>query len=275
MKKNSQLYIILAAVGLMLSSCYKKFDPATYAPPLNIGGYTSSGEIASGNLIAYWAFNGSLIDSVSKTASESKGTTFSAGIKGQALQGADKAYALFTPGSTLQSLQSFTVTMWVNSPQNTNGIVGLVGFNNANSFWGNLDIFFENGSNADTAILKAHVFSNGKDAWLGNYKVTNVWGKNTNIALSYNGADTFKIYVNGSSLETKVIKDYGKLAWKDFNKVVFGTVQFQTTPSLTSAADAQSWASFLKGTLDEVRVYNRALTDKELGALITLEGRNK
>ena len=57
--------------------------------------------------------------------------------------------------------------------------------------------------------------------------------------------------------------------------MVFGTVQFQTTPSLTTSTGKQDWASYLVGQLDEVRIYNKALTADEISALSKLEGRGK
>ena len=57
--------------------------------------------------------------------------------------------------------------------------------------------------------------------------------------------------------------------------MVFGTVHFQTTPSLTSSSTRQDWASYLTGQLDEVRIYNKALSDAEISSLSKLEGRGK
>ena len=57
--------------------------------------------------------------------------------------------------------------------------------------------------------------------------------------------------------------------------MVFGTVQFQTKPSLTSASAGEPWASYLTGLLDEVRIYNVALKDAEVDALVKLEARGK
>ncbi|MEC5142457.1 LamG domain-containing protein [Chitinophaga sp. 212800010-3] len=275
MKFKLQSYAILAAGALLLSACYKKFDAASYAPALSIGGYSSSNAIAPGNLVAYWGFEGSLTDSISKTTGEASGTSFTAGIKGSALKGADQSYALFTPGTSITSLKAFTVTMWVNNPQNTKGIVGLFTISNTKSFWGNLDIFFENGSTDTKAVLKIHASNNNKDAWLGNYEVMNIWNKWASIAVSYNGADTFKVYVNGSKIDTKVITGYGQLQFTNPGKIVFGTSQFQTVPSLTSASTAQDWASYLTGALDEVRIYNKALEENDISALVKLEGRGK
>ncbi len=280
MKKTSHTYwltgcLAFATACILLSSCYKEFDPSSYAPKLSIGGYTSSKEIAPSNLVGYWSFDGSLVDSVSKTAGTNTGTSFTAGVKGQALQGADKGYVLFTPGTSITGLKSFTITFWVNSPQNTNGIVGLVNLANANSFWGNFDLFFENGATADKAVFKTHVNNNGKDAWLGNYDVPKIWGIWTSFAVTYNGVDSFKVFVNGSRIAVSKQAGYGPLVFNNATKMVFGTVQFQTTPSLTSATGSQPWASYLTGALDEVRIYNTALSESDVSALVKLEGRGK
>ena len=54
-------------------------------------------------------------------------------------------------------------------PLNT-GATGLVSVAHSQNFWGNLDIFFDNGGTATTGVLKVHVFNNsastsGTDAW--------------------------------------------------------------------------------------------------------------
>lgn len=278
MKYYNKLFValLIIATGISLSSCYKKFDPESYAPPLSIGGYTSSKEIAPTSLVGYWAFDGSLVDSISNTSGANNGTSFTGGIKGQALQGADKGYVLVDPGTSVKSLQSFTITNWVNSPQNTNGIVGLIDIANANSFWGNMTIFFENGGSASTGKLKIHVNNNGTDAWLGNYDLTNPWNTWMNIAVSYDAASsTFKVFINGSKIATQTVSNYGALTFQNATKMVFGTVQFQTKPSLTSATESQDWASYLTGALDEVRIYNKALEESDINALVKLEGRGK
>lgn len=271
-----KLSVFLLAAGMLFSSCYKKFDASSYAPELSIGGYTSSSEIAPGNLIAYWPFDGTYVDNVSGTSGENTGTTFTGGVKGQAMQGAKDAYVLFDPTNAILSAESFTVTCWVNSPQNTDGMIGLITLSNKSNFWANLDIFFENGSAPDKAVLKMHVFSDGKDAWLGNYEVKNIWNVWTSIALSYDaGSSTFKVFVNGAKIATQEVENYGPVKFENSGKMVFGTEQFQTDPSLTTATGKQDWASYLTGALDEVRMYNTALSEDDISALVKLEGRGK
>jgi hypothetical protein len=121
-----------------------------------------------------------------------------------------------------------------------------------------------------------HFTNNGADAWLGNYNIANRWNTWMNIAVTYDQAtSTFKVFIDGSKIATQVVAGYGAVNFTNANKIIFGTVHFQTTPSSTSATGSQPWASYLTGQLDEVRIYNRALTEAELNSLVKLEGRGK
>lgn len=267
----------LVWVMINLSSCYKKFDPKTYQPPLSIGGFTSSKEIAPNNLIAFFAFDGSLIDSISGTAATNSGTSFTGGFKKQALQTTGNSYALFTPGSSILNMNSFTITYWVNAPVNTTGIAGTVNLSHNSNFWGNIDMFFENGSTLDAAKFRVHIQNgNGREHWIAKDGIPSVFTKWTNLAVSFdNATKTFKFYVNGQPVVTNVDAAFGDLQFTNAGKIVFGTVQFMTNPSLTSSHGAEPWASYLNGMLDEVRIYNKALTDNEVNSLVKLEGRGK
>ncbi|MEO6151429.1 MAG: LamG domain-containing protein, partial [Mucilaginibacter sp.] len=262
-------------IGLGITSCQKKYDASSYAPALNIGGFTSTTEIAPSNLIAYWSFNGTLKDTLSGTAGTGTGTSFTTGFKGQALQGGTGAYAVSTTPDAVQSMTSFTTTAWIYSAQSV-GATGIIDISNADEFWGNMTIFFENGSTADKGVLKVHVKNDTKEAWLGNYDVQNAWNKWINIAVTYDETTSkFVIYVNGSKLAEQVVADFGAIHFKKAGKMAFGTLHFQTDPSLTSATSKQDWAGYLLGQIDEVRIYNKALSANEVGALIKLEGRGK
>jgi hypothetical protein len=217
-----------------------------------------------------------LVDSVSGAAGTNAGTSFTAGIKGQAMQGANNSYVTFTPGAAITGMKSFTITQWVNSPLNTAGIVGLTNLNKSDAFWGNIDIFFENGGTATNTVLKLHFTNNGVDAWLGNYNIANRWNTWMNVAVTYDQVtSTFKVFVDGSKIATTVQAGYGPVTFTNANKIIFGAVHFQTTPSSTTATGSQPWASYLMGQLDEVRIYNKALTEAEVNSLVKLEGRGK
>lgn len=275
-KRMNHTLLALTAV-VLLSACYKKFDPSSYQPALSIGGYTSAKEVAPGSLIAYWSFDDNLLDSVSGTAGTNSGTSFTGGVKGKAMKGAASSYVLFTPTPALLNMSAFTITYWVNTPVNTNGIVGTVNFSNTQNFWGNIDMFFENGSTATAGKFRVHMASNNgaKEQWIAKDGLPGLFDSWVNIAVSYDGVSVFKFYVNGNLIQTENNAGFGPFKLTNTGKIVFGAVHFQTTPSQTSATGSQPWANYLTGSLDEVRVYNKALTDAEVNSLVKLEGRGK
>jgi hypothetical protein len=276
--KKLNLYIMTAALlSVGLSSCQKKYDPASFAPPINIGGYTSASEVAKANLVAYWGFNGNLVDSVSNTAAVNTGTTFSAGVKGQSFQGALDSYALATPSAAIIGLKSFTAMFWVNTPPPSVGVIGLFSLAKTDGFWGNIELFYENGSTNAAGKLRIHLFNGVDDRTLEVNTLVNMFDKWVHMAVSYDEAtSTVTLYVNGARITSGKLDGLtGPLKIVNPGKITFGTVQFMTNPSQTSVHGAEPWASFLTGRLDEVRIYNKALTDIEVGAIVKLEGRGK
>lgn len=273
--------IAVIMMGLALSSCYKKFDASSYAPPLNINGYTQANQIATTNLVAHWGFNGDLKDSISGTAGTAVGTTFTTGLEGMALGGGTSAYVLSAVPTAIQNLHSFSISTWVNMPASASGdVYDIVGIANSQNFWSNLDIFFDGGGTTTTDRLKIHVFNNGTsgtgvDAWLGDFTVNNPYGW-VNVTLTYDDTSSnFVVYYNGSSISNTVVAGFAPLNWSGVQQMVFGTFPFMTTPSLTSGATSQSWATYFPGAIDEVRVYNRVLTSIEVSSLVALQHRGK
>ncbi len=279
MKKITNILIIPAALVLLgLSSCQKEFNAKSYAPPLSVNGFTTSGQVAKSNLIGYWAFDGSLIDSVSGTLGVNTGTTFAAkGIKGQALQGATNSYVLNAPSAGIIALQSYTLSFWINTPPPSNGIISPFALANTTGFWGNLEMFFENGSSNTNGIFKVHIQQGNHDAFFVTTNLQNLFNKWNSITLSYDATSAVNtLYINGSKVNSAVLGGLaGPLVFPNLGNLVFGCDQFQTNPSQTSATQYPGFASFLTGQLDEVRLYNRALTDIEVSSIVNLQGRGK
>lgn len=270
------LMALAGTVVFSLSSCYKKFDPKSYQPAFTFNGYSSVAEIGSGSLVGYWAFDGSYIDSVSKTVATGVGTSFTGGFKGQAFQGADKAYVISDIPNAIKNMTSFTIDYWIKTPQNTTGILAPIVIAKTNDFWGALDMFYENGSTANSGNLKVH-FNGQSEVWFTNGMITNPWNSWVNIALTYDAAtSTFTLYQGGNAVATQQASGLGNLVFPaTATKIIFGTEQFQTNPSLGTAGGAQSWAAYLTGLMDEVRIYNKALTAADIQALIVLQGKGK
>lgn len=267
---------VLMICGVLLTSCYKKFDPKSYQPAFTVNGYTSVAEIGAGSLVGYWAFDGSYIDSVSKTVATGVNTSFTGGFKKQAMQGSATGYAISDLPNAVKNLQSFTIDYWIKTPINSTGILTPITISRTDQFWGALDMFFENGSTASSGNLKVH-FNGQSEVWFTNGFITNPWDTWQNIALTYNAAtSTFALYQNGTAVASQTAAGLGNIVFPNTaTKIIFGTEQFQTTPSLGTAGGPQGWASYLTGQLDEVRIYNKALSATDLQALIVLQGKGK
>lgn len=275
--KNKYLnWIGLAfAAGCLFTSCYKEFNPKSYAPPFTINGFTSVKAIKPGNLVGYWAFEGSYIDSVSKTVATGVGTSFVNGFEGQALKGALKGYVIGDVSNDIAKMHSFTVSYWINTPINAVGTVGTVCISRTDDFWGNLDMYYENGGTATSAIFKTHVNNNGISA-VATARISKPWDTWMNVTVTYDETtSSITTYINGSSIGVFKQANFGPLTFQNATNIIFGTSQFQTTPGIGTAGGTQTWASYLTGMMDEVRIYNAVLTPLEISSMVVLQGKGK
>jgi hypothetical protein len=278
MKKNSERFmspaITAIAIVLLLSTGCTKADYGDDvvkgdAPPVP-GGFTNSDQIAKANLVGYWAFNGSLIDSVSGTAGVATNTSFATGQKGQAMKGDVNGYVIAPASTAIKNMTAYTVSLWFNSPLNT-GATGLFSLVDAQNFWGNINIFFENGGNSNLARVKTIYADNGTTRDNAIQDISGGFNKWVQYTISYDGAGVFKSFVNGSLIRTNTVTGMAGIRFLNATNIVFGALQFMTNPSSTTGSTSQPWAAYLTGQLDEVRVYNKALTDVEIFALFKLE----
>lgn len=274
MKKHNLLLNLLFALSISFSACTKADynDNVTKGDPIPVpGGFTNSSQVAASSLVGYWAFNGSLIDSVSGVSGVSTITSFGEGQKGQAMQGANNGFVITTPSDAIKSMTSYTFSFWVNSPLNV-GATGLVSLGDTQNFWANINIFFENGGNDNLARFKTIYKSDGVDRDNNIQDVDGGFNKWVQYCITYDGAGTFKSFVNGSLARTNTVAGMGPSHFTNVGPLIFGTLHFMTLPnSSTSATTAQGWAGYLTGRLDEVRIYNKGLTETEVSALFKLE----
>lgn len=248
--------------------------PAGDVPP-TAGGFTASNQIAPSNLVAYWNFNAdNLLDSVSNTTGTNAGMTFTAGLKGKALTGnpdaTKKAYATAVASASVVAMKQYTVSCWVNTVQNT-GATGIFSLGDTKGFWANINIFFENGGSATLARFKTIYNDNGVTRDNGIQDVENGFNKWTQYVITYDAAGNFKSYVNGTLIKTNTVAEMKDIRFTNVGPIVFGALHFMTVPSSTTGSPGEGWAGYLPGKLDEVRIYNRALTNIEVSALSILE----
>ena len=291
-------------VAFAMSSCQKSFDAGSYKPskPLpSYGGYSASKEIEPGSLLDYFPFNGTITDSLKGLTGTASGTSsFGTGISGKAYQGAVNSYITFADVPVAASLTSYTISFWMNSPKTAGLARGVFSLNNPTDFWGGLDIYLDNPPSSDpqgdTLIFKVHM-NNVSGVPFGAYflsskvpKAINTW---THMVITYDAASSvINIYQNGEAIgisgvagtngyvkgptmpgsdpSKTPVTPWGPLKLPS-TKGVLGTWQFQTNPSLTASATAQSWAESFVGLLDNFRIYSKALSSVEVSALFNLE----
>ncbi len=249
-------------------------------------------------LKSYWQFENNTNDEgESKLSVTTKNITYVPGVSGQAAKIGADGYILARgvgdtvrypnefvglPVDTLRNLGSFSVAFWMNVPGPVQGgAQGVFAFSHKTQFWGNLEVFLENHNNAadpSEVFLKVHMFNAGVASGNGEEwnepKIPGVLNKWSHIAITYDAATSqFSIYANGQvvpSHNKKVLGggNYGKIRFNEFNGLVLGNFAFQTAPSLTNHGP-ETWAKALNGSLDQFRIYNKALTAAEVTDLFT------
>lgn len=266
MKRYIYSFLTLFFLALMVQSCYQDMErpgfdypeemPEKPFSPMKIG----------------LSFEDNLTDnSIYHFGMAAGGTPqFAEGINGKAYQGAADTYVLAEIPETLQSeienLGSFTVAFWMKATKCSKA-TGIFGISNTKQFWGNLDIYLEgNSANATQAFFKVHLRNEGKEK-TEEIRIeevfTNDW---VHLVFKYDESNSkLTVYKNAQEVHSKALGDIsGKLKFSDVGKIVVGTLQFQTVPSLTESATAQGWGEHYLGRMDQFHFYNQALKKSEI-----------
>lgn len=279
MKSNNIItsLIILVSFGLLLPACQKFDRPALGElildpppPPITILGAQS-----------YWHFNGDTRDTGQfKLQTQAINVTLVPGVtEGQGAKiGTNGGLVVRSIPNELKSPGSFTVAFWMNGVGPVQGgAQGLFAISKSTEFWGNFEMFLENLNNGDEAFIKIHMYNAGVASGNGEewteVKIPNALNKWTHIAVTYNAATSeLTVFANGqpTSVNKKVLGggNYGNLVWTNVTGLTIGTFAFQVTPSLANHG-SESWAKSFNGTLDQFRIFTKALTPAEVNNLFT------
>jgi hypothetical protein len=276
------LIAMMIMMSSMLTSCNKDDDPDD--------GKIDPGTIATTNLVDYFPFDGNGTEMIANlTPTLQPNVTYVAGRRGQAYQGANMAHLLYTLPATskLKTLTSFSVAMWIKSPLVT-GDPEITLFEIGKSddfFWGNLKLgLLRLNATADSLNFKAFFLKNGA-VWSGqhiNYSdplfPINMW---MHMVFLYDQTTSkFMIYKDGVKIETNdgvenrwaagddVVPrpPLGPLAFANADKINIGAWRPKTEGTATDA-----WMGWFLGNMDELRVFDKALTAAEVKALYDAE----
>jgi len=295
MKKVTKSALAIAAL-ILIATVGCSDDDDIVLPDIN--GYPNSDAVASANLVAYWSLDGTGSESKTGTAPTAiVNATFTPGVKGQAvtLNGGYLYYA--NALGTLVTNQPFSLSAWVQVTNNgLNG--GTTPPNNhpysyfqsaiPGQLFGNLTAMVEAGQYAiasDTMVVKSIYkdFNGGTQDNLNNYGVagtdfqivkkagTSQW---VHIVTTYNPAggtgaqSIFQIYADSVMVSNKNFENRGTNSFKyTAGEVIIGG-WYNNIPTKTVSAD--TWTQPFKGSIDEVRMYNKLLTRDEITALYNL-----
>ena len=292
MKKITSKLSLLAITGLSIIavSCSKS---SSNSGPVLIGGYASSDSVAASNLVAYFPFDGNANDTKgNQTATASSTVSFVTGMRGQAYQGAAGAYATLTPSAAFSSLPSYSLSVWyymtAQQPSgNPGGMFFLSGTNCLNELVYEMEHYspvshdscnFHNGfTNLASAGWQGFTMAAWDTAGIGKW---------VNLVTTYDGgSSTYVVYENGNPIQNASAWGYnlsnilyqgsnspagssipqGNLSWSTDApiQIVIGTwpaTLYGVSPTLGSNG------CFL-GKMDELRIFNRALTPSEAAGL--------
>jgi len=291
MKKVNYLFVCMFALAALALSCDDDDDSLP-----KIDGYNNSDEVAADNLVAHWTFDETNEEDISGTAAANTyGTVgFADGQIGEALQltqGALVYPSIAAIGGT-NSLPNYTVSMWINLKNNGNAFTTLFGiFPTANTdFWGNLSLSAEtgwfpaSGPVGDTLVLKTNYLSlnpdnshNSQDNRpdprgnppVGVFEAAGEWA---HFVVRFNGTThMLEIFGDAESIGAYNNRgvNTGPLVMRTPAVPVFGSLATSEI-GFTSAPVRPDWQVLATALVDDVRVFNTALSDAEITALFNL-----
>ena len=290
LKKIASICAIFLSFGLTQCTEPELDDefPAGDPPPVE-GGFVNSSEIASGELIAHFPFDGTVDDVKNAvTGGTASGTTsFVPGLKGQAYQGSTNGFIGYTTPGPVATLTSFTVSLWINTTKHDGGAQGVFALTKEDgSFWSNFFMMIEgNNSPENRMFMKFHFEKNNAtnvEHWIepgGNFRPDDMYNGWRHIALTYDEATSkVALYVNGQKRELPTgVEDrkadaagapLGPLNFKNATRFIIGGMQNHLGAPYNSP---ESWMLNYTGKLDEFRIFKKALTGQEISALQILE----
>jgi hypothetical protein len=282
----------LAMAAITWSSCSKDgnpnklpgVSPATYAG--TIDGFTSSDEIYPGNLIAYWNFDGTKNEKISGTAATSSANdSFIDGVKGQGLS-LNMGYVYYASQFAAfknATFKSFTISCWVQILNNGATKTMLFQLARPGNFTGSINFILETNSRAATvtdAITVHPTFTGSSGGTQDNLNTavspapflspTIGATKWTHFVITFDApTGVFQIWGDGVKIGTTAYQNRGANAFYAFepSEVIIGG-GYNNIPGKTVSTDA-SFAA-MKGSIDEIRVFNIALPDAYIKALYNL-----
>lgn len=278
-----KFFVFAALAALVLASCKKKDEP-TPEPE------KPEAKTAIENLVAYFPLE-SATEAVKVgegVSYETKGGAgnFGAGYIGQGYVNTagnnNEAFLKLklTSNNALAKLQDVTFTAWVKNPEDfqKGALISVNGKNFPTQDWPSMIAYFDNkGTDEETGVKKQQVngrfmFKNAEGAetnlWLDTWDPAfAVYGKWFQFAFTYQASSgAWALYVDGVKVREAEYGDkmpFGKCIPADASAIYVGG----WSSFIEKYPGAAEWQMYFGGSIDEIRFYNKPLTEAEIQSL--------
>ncbi len=248
--------------------------------------------VAKENLVLYLPFESEEVGAGDVTLNTKGATTeanFATGRTGKAFTGGENQYLLYdvAANSPIRDIKGYTLSAWVKQAEIPNEHAAVPMYfqlcnldsEKADHFWGNISWSIDR-TEAGAGYLTyktASRFEGGNlwKTWNGDFGECYPAGRWNHIIFIYdNAASEYHVYVNGTDVTPESVvpclngdNPLGDLSFIGADQVVIGAWM----PKLLDGA-TDEWMGWLdEGAIDELRLYNRALTAAEASELYKQE----
>jgi hypothetical protein len=304
--KKSIYYLLAGGITVAMLSIGSCSDDDKL-PAIN--GFNNSDEVASENLLAHWTFDGTNEEEISGAVpSDAEGNTFSNdAVKGKSLD-LDEGFLLYptiTALSGANAMPSVTVSAWVNITNNNLTVSSIFNITQdlaVQTDWntGGVLLYAETNkplAKNDTLVLHSAFSTYITGTRYGGDNINDYGVRGTDFqtlkgtdrwvhyVMRYNGAESnIDIYADGVRISNNNFRHrtynpgtgevgLGNLTLTTPTRVLIGG--FPTVATGFTNSPDQGWQGLLTGKIDEIRVFNKALSDLEIGSLFALESEGR
>jgi hypothetical protein len=281
----STLFVLVTG-ALVFNACKK--DDDIVLPP--IGGFANSNEVGANDLLAHFPCEDGKERITGTAPSESKNVTYGTGRKGKGAILAEGFLAYPPMASLATSTGSYSMSAWVKIRNNKNSATMYASIARPGEWAGHFNLMSETGwfsATSDTLVAKGLLISNegtpsslswqdsrnepakgGDQVFLG--ASDTAW---THLVITWDAtSNLFLVYGNNKKIsnpEWELRPGVGDLAFNSAtNRMVLGAFNTNTA---SGGGTAEAWQKPMKGSIDEVRVWKKALSPAEIDALYQLE----
>lgn len=291
MKNKMKYFAVLVLLAMGTSVAFVSCDDEDLPP---IGGYNTADEVGAADLMAYFPLDGNGKEDISSTdPSGVNNVSWAAGAKGQCAV-LDSGYIAYPAIANLStSMPSMTISCWAKVENNGSYPTMIFGLTRENEWASNINLMCETGwyaAGIDTLITKGLAViknTDGSANWQdsrnapkltaddiaagGVASPNKVGGTWAHFVITWDATTAmFKVYANGEKISNPQWESRNNGTALDLNfftptRALIGTFE----PVVTGTPDA--WQGKMTGSVDEIRVWKKALSAADINALYELE----